>query len=171
MSRPRWLNDDEQGAWRAFYAASRVLFDQLDRELQRDSDMPHTYYEILVVLSEVPERELRMRELAELTRSSPSRLSHAVSRLEGRGWVRRRECLDDKRGQFAMLTGEGMAALVEAAPGHVEGVRTHLFDRLTPQQVDQLRAICEAVVDPLVPDHPLLRRQGAGTSGERKEGP
>jgi DNA-binding MarR family transcriptional regulator len=157
VSEPRWLSDDEQRAWRAFYAAGRVLFDQLDRELQRDSDMPHAYYELLVVLSEVPGRELRMRELAELTRSSPSRLSHAVARLEGRGWIRRRDCPDDKRGQFAMLTGEGMAALIEAAPGHVEGVRTHLFDRLTPQQVDHLRAICEAVVEPLAPDHPLLR--------------
>jgi DNA-binding MarR family transcriptional regulator len=157
VSERGWLNDGEQRAWRAFYAASKVLFDQLDRELQRDANMPHTYYEILVVLSEVPGRELRMRELAELTRSSPSRLSHAIARLEDRGWVRRRECPDDKRGQFATLTGEGLAALAAAAPGHVAGVRTHLFDRLTPAQVDQLRAICEVVVQPLAPDHPVAR--------------
>ena len=157
MAEPRWLDEDEQRAWRAFYAAGRVLFDQLDRELQRDADMPHAYYEILVVLSEVPGRELRMRELADLTRSSPSRLSHAVGRLEGRGWVSRRSCPDDKRGQFAALTDAGMAALVAAAPGHVEGVRTHLFDRLAPEQVEQLRVICEAVVEPLAPDHPFSR--------------
>lgn len=159
MSEPRWLNDGEQRAWRAFYAAGKVLFDQLDRELQRDANMPHAYYELLVVLSEVPGRELRMRELAELTRSSPSRLSHAIARLEDRGWVRRRECPDDKRGQFAALTGEGMAALTVAAAGHVEGVRAHLFDRLSPEQVDQLREICEAVVRPLAPDHPVSRER------------
>jgi DNA-binding MarR family transcriptional regulator len=164
------LDDDEQRAWRAFYAAGKVLFDQLDRELQRDSDMPHAYYEILVVLSEVSGGELRMRELADLTRSSPSRLSHAIARLEDRGWVRRRNCPDDKRGQFAALTEKGMAALVAAAPGHVAGVRAHLFDRLSPQQVDQLRAICEAVVEPLAPDHPVSRQRADSASADRKKG-
>lgn len=141
----RWLDADEQITWRAFYTATTQLIDRLDRELQRDAGMPHAYYEILVVLSESPGRSLRMSELADLTRSSRSRLSHAVTKLEARGWVRRRDCDDDKRGQFADLTDEGFAALAAAAPGHVETVRTHLFDPLTPEQLDQLRQISEAI--------------------------
>jgi DNA-binding MarR family transcriptional regulator len=142
---PRWLDDDEQRTWRAFYDAATGLLDRLDRELQRDAGMPHAYYEILVVLSETPQRALRMSELAEKTRSSRSRLSHAVAKLEASGWVSRRDCADDRRGQFAELTDRGFAALAEAAPGHVEGVRAHLFDRLTPTQVRQLREISEAL--------------------------
>jgi DNA-binding MarR family transcriptional regulator len=142
----RWLDAEEQRTWRAFLGATKLLFDQLDRELQRDAGMPHAYYEILVVLSEAPRRTLRMSELAALTRSSRSRLSHAVAKLEDKGWVHRRDCPTDRRGQLAELTTAGFAALVAAAPGHVEGVRTHLFDQLSPEQVAQLRQISEAVV-------------------------
>ena len=146
MAEPRWLTDEEQGAWRSFLAATRVVFAELDRELQRDAGMPHGYYTILVALSEAAERSLRMTELADVTGSSRSRLSHAVTRLEEAGWVRRRPCPSDRRGALATLTDEGMAVLVASAPGHVEGVRRHLFDRLTADQVAQLRAICDAVV-------------------------
>ena len=112
--------------------------------------MPHAYYEVLVRLSEAPERRLRMSELADATGSSRSRLSHAVARLEEAGWVRREECPTDRRGQLAVLTDEGFAVLAAAAPGHVEGVRRHLFDRLTPAQVEPLGRISEAVRDPLI---------------------
>ncbi len=145
----RWLNPDEQRTWRAFLAASRALMDTLDRELQRDAGMPHAYYEILVRLSEAPDRQLRMSELADATGSSRSRLSHAVARLEAAGWVRRMDCPTDRRGQIALLTDDGFATLAAAAPGHVEGVRRHLFDALSPAQVDQLRRISEALTDHL----------------------
>ncbi|HEY0698098.1 MAG TPA: MarR family transcriptional regulator [Micromonospora sp.] len=150
----RWLDADEQQTWRAFLDATRALMQTLDRELQRDAGMPHAYYEILVRLSETPGRRLRMTELAEVTGSSRSRLSHAVARLEESGWVHREECPSDRRGQVAVLTDDGYAALAAAAPGHVEGVRRHLFDPLSPAQVDQLRRISEALVDHLGPDRP-----------------
>src|SRR5882672_6261847 len=108
MTEPRWLDDDEQQTWRAFIAANRFLFDQLDRELQRDAGMPHAYYEILVRLSETEGRALRMSDLAQRTSSSRSRLTHAVDRLVERGWVRREDCPNDRRGQLAVLTDEGM---------------------------------------------------------------
>ncbi|MGW4499639.1 MarR family winged helix-turn-helix transcriptional regulator [Micromonospora sp. NPDC004336] len=145
----RWLDPDEQRTWRAFLTASRALMETLDRELQRDAGMPHAYYEILVRLSEAPQRQLRMSDLAEASGSSRSRLSHAVARLEAAGWVRREDCPTDRRGQIAVLTDEGFATLAAAAPGHVEGVRRHLFDALSPAQVDQLRRISEALVDHL----------------------
>ncbi|MBX7268218.1 MarR family transcriptional regulator [Micromonospora sp. Llam7] len=145
----RWLDPNEQRTWRSFLAASRALMDTLDRELQRDAGMPHAYYEILVRLSEAPARRLRMSELADASGSSRSRLSHAVARLEAAGWVRREDCPTDRRGQIALLTDEGFAALAAAAPGHVEGVRRHLFDALRPAQVDQLRRISEALTERL----------------------
>jgi DNA-binding MarR family transcriptional regulator len=148
----RWLDSDEQQTWRAFLAATRVVFEQLDREMQRDSSMPHGYYEILVRLSEAPERALRMSALADRSQSSRSRLSHAVARLEENGWVRRETCADDKRGQVARLTDDGFAALAAAAPAHVEGVRKHVFDPLTPEQVRQLREISTALVDAMAAD-------------------
>ncbi|NJC72106.1 MarR family transcriptional regulator [Planosporangium thailandense] len=149
MAEARWLDAEEQRTWRTFLGATHLLFDRLDRELQRDAGIPHAYYEILVRLSEAPERSLRMSELARHTGSSRSRLSHAVARLEERGWVARRDCATDKRGQLAVLTDDGYAALAAAAPGHVHGVRVHLFDALTPEQVRQLRQISEAIIGPL----------------------
>lgn len=120
----------------------------LEAQLQADSGMPHAYYELLVRLSEAPERRLRMSALAQAAGSSRSRLSHAVGQLEQRGWVRRESCPSDRRGQIALLTDEGFAELERAAPGHVEAVRRLLLDRLTPAQVRQLRDIGEAVRPP-----------------------
>lgn len=147
MSGTRWLEADEQRAWRAFLHATQRVFAELDRQLQRDSGMPHAYYEVLVHLSEAPGRALRMRELADRTQSSRSRLSHAVARLESAGWVERRACPTDRRGMYAALTDEGFAALEAAAPGHVETVRSTVFDPLSAEQVEQLRAICDTIRD------------------------
>ena len=147
----RWLDEREQRAWRAYLSASRLLMDTLDRELQRDAGMPHTYYEILVRLSEAPDRRLRMSELADALLGSRSRLSHAVARLEEAGWVRRVDCPTDRRGQFAELTDEGSRVLTAAAPGHVDGVRRHLLDALSPAQLRQLTEISEAVLANLDP--------------------
>jgi DNA-binding MarR family transcriptional regulator len=143
----RWLTADEQLAWRTFLIACHTLFSAVDAQLLRDSDIPHGYYEILVRLSETPGRALRMTQLAEASTSSKSRLSHAVARLEERGWVRRTDCPTDRRGQIAQLTDEGFAALAAAAPGHVDQVRRSLIDRLTPEQVEQLHEIGAAIID------------------------
>jgi len=163
VSEPRWLNDDEQHTWRAFLNASQLLLDQLDRELQRDADMPHAYFTILVALSESPGGRLRMGELAEITWSSASRLSHAVTRLEQRGWVRRTEVATDKRGHVAEISDEGMRVLKAAAAEHVGGVRAHLFDLLTDEQVRQLREISEIVMGHLAEHHPVAVRRARAT--------
>jgi DNA-binding MarR family transcriptional regulator len=131
--------------------ATRLLLDALDRQLHHDASMPHGYYEILVHLSEAPGRSVRMGELAERTRSSRSRLSHAVDRLEERGWIARGDCPTDRRGQLATLTETGFAALAAAAPEHVEAVRRHVIDRLSPQQIGQLEEICTAIIAGLEP--------------------
>ena len=142
---PRWLSADEQRAWRAFLAATQTLFSAVETQLQRASGIPLGYYEILVRLSEAEDRSLRMSKLAEVSTSSKSRLSHAVARLEERGWVERTACPTDRRGQVARLTDEGFAALEAAAPGHVDQVRQMVFDRLTPEQVAQLLAISQSI--------------------------
>ena len=145
MAEIRWLTEPEQRAWRAFIAAQRVVNSRIESQLQHDSGMPHTYYEILVRLNEAPEGRLRMSELALATNGSRSRLSHAVARLEASGWVRRQGVADDKRGQVAIITDEGVAVLEEAAPGHVGAVREAVFDVLTPEQVEALYDVCTAL--------------------------
>lgn len=149
MADEGWLTDDQLDTWLSYVAASSLLEAQLDRQLQRDSGLPHAYYQILAMLSEVPGRTLRMSDLAAITQSSQSRLSHAIARLERHGWVCRVPCPDDRRSTLARLTDDGFAVLAEAAPGHVATVRTHLFDRLSAEQVGQLREICRAVLDGL----------------------
>jgi DNA-binding MarR family transcriptional regulator len=147
----RWLDQDEQRAWRGLLESTRLLLDALDRQLTVQSAMQVGYYEILVNLSEAEGRSCRMGELAARTRSSRSRLSHAIDRLEERGWVSRGNCSTDRRGQTASLTDAGFAALAAAAPGHVEAVREYVIDRLTPEQVGQLEAITAAIIAGLEP--------------------
>ncbi|MGE5132806.1 MAG: MarR family winged helix-turn-helix transcriptional regulator [Gemmatimonadota bacterium] len=141
----RWLSAAEREAWVSFVLGCHAFFASVDGQLQRDAGMPLAYYEILVQLSEAPGRALRMSQLAGATSTSKSRVSHAVARLEERGWVRRRDCPTDRRGQIAELTDEGFGVLAAAAPGHVEHVRRILFDALSPEQVSQLHAIMEAI--------------------------
>jgi DNA-binding MarR family transcriptional regulator len=145
QTQTRWLTAEEQQTWRTFINACRRLFSEMDGHLQHVSGIPHAYYEILVRLSEAPGRELRMTQLADASTSSKSRLSHAVSRLEERGWIQRTACPTDRRGQVARLTDDGFAALAAAAPGHVEQVRAMVFDLLSPEQVRQLGEISAAI--------------------------
>lgn len=142
----RWLDADEHATWLTYVATSTLLDAALDRQLQRDAGMPLAYYLVLAMLSDAPGRTLRMSDLATMTQSSQSRLSHAVSRLEARGWVARRPCPHDRRSTLAHLTDAGFDALAEAAPGHVAAVRAHLFDKLSDEQVRQLRDILGPVL-------------------------
>lgn len=156
---PRWLDDDEKRLWIGWVFATRLFWEEVERDLAQDADMPFGYYDILVMLSESPERRLRMSELADGTQSSRSRLSHAVNRLEGLGWVRRESCPEDRRGQVAVLTDAGFAALAAAAPHHVDSVRAHLFDVLSAEQLAQLEGITETLLDHLLP---LVAARGDG---------
>ena len=155
MSEPRWLNDDEQRAWRRLAAVMTLLPAALDAQLQRDATLTHFAYFTLAMLSEAPGRALRMSELAARSSASPSRLSHTVARLEDRGWVKRQRSTEDGRGQVAELTDDGYAALVATAPGHVTAVRELVLDALTPEQVAQLNEICTAVLTRVDPDGTL----------------
>ncbi|MDP1876700.1 MAG: MarR family transcriptional regulator [Actinomycetota bacterium] len=145
----RWLTEEEQRSWRAWLSASLLLGDQLSRDLQAQHGLTIADYEILVHLSETPLRRLRMSELAEATLSSRSRLSHQIDRMEKAGLVEREVCASDRRGSFAVLTAQGWDVLVDAAPAHVESVRTHLVDVLTPKEFTALGAACQRVVDHL----------------------
>jgi DNA-binding MarR family transcriptional regulator len=147
----KWLSADEQRAWLAWLGASELLMASLDAQLQRDAGFPHAYYAILAQLSAAEGRTLRMSDLAFVVNSSPSRLSHAVGKLEDRGWVTRRPSPNDKRSTLCTLTDLGFEVLEEQAPGHVAAVRKALFDPLTKEQVAQLEQICTAVLDGLDP--------------------
>ncbi|MFD5520472.1 MarR family winged helix-turn-helix transcriptional regulator [Streptomyces sp. NPDC127066] len=155
----RWLTAAEQHAWRSYLSASSLLEDAIDRRLQAEAGMPHLYYSILAKLSEAPERRLRMTDLAEAQKITRSRLTYAVTRLEKDGTVRREGCPTDRRGHMAVLTDEGMALLERVAPGHVETVRTAIFDHLTPEQVRQLDEICGTITR-------AIQGGNSGTPGE-----
>jgi len=151
MSEPRWLNEAEMAAWLPLVRLVTLLPQALDRQLRDEAGISHVYYQILAMLSGAPDRSLRMSELARLTAISVSRLSHAVASLEERGWVTRSTCTQDRRGQFAQLTDAGLRVLEETAPGHVAEVRRLVFDRLSPEQVAQLRDLA-ATLAAALPD-------------------
>ncbi|MFN8169657.1 MAG: MarR family transcriptional regulator [Candidatus Nanopelagicales bacterium] len=145
----RWLTPEQQRHWRAYIAATELLQDRLSRELQTAHGLTMADYEILVRLSEAPDRQLRMSQLADITLSSRSRLSHQIDRMEKAGLVRREACESDRRGAHAVLTEHGWETLVEAAPTHVSGVREHFVDQLSEKEFAALGRALAIVADHL----------------------
>jgi DNA-binding MarR family transcriptional regulator len=146
-----WLTDAERAAWVRLIAIVELLPGALDAQLRKDAGMSHFDYFALAMLSEAPDRTLRMTELATLTNATLPRLSHVIKRLEGRGLVERVPCPDDGRATNAVLTQAGWGSVVEAAPGHVALARELVIDRLTSPQVEQLRTLGDAVLAALDP--------------------
>ncbi|MCC2592632.1 MarR family transcriptional regulator [Tessaracoccus sp. OS52] len=148
----KWLDNDERAAWVRLAALVELLPGVLDTQLRRDADLTHFEYFSLAMLSEAPERTLRMTALAGRVNATLSRLSHVVSRLEDRGLVRRFPCPGDRRATNAQLTEAGWDKVVESAPGHVTNVRENVIDALTPQQVQQLHQIADQILDRIDPE-------------------
>lgn len=160
-SGPQWLSQDELVAWLRLIALLELIPGVLDSQLRRDAGLTNFEYYVLAMLSEAPDRTLRMTALAAQTNATLSRLSHVVRRLEGRGLVERFPCPDDARATNARLTADGWHAVVHAAPGHVANVRRHIIDALTPEQLSQLTGIADAVlqrVDPTGAMTPMYQR-------------
>jgi DNA-binding MarR family transcriptional regulator len=147
----RWLDENERAAWLRLVAVVELLPGALDAQLRRDSQLTHYDYFVLAMLSEAPERTLRMTALAQRTNATLPRLSHVVRRLEERDLVERFPCPEDGRATNARLTPAGWDEVVAAAPGHLAAVRHHVFDALEPVQVEQLRQICDALLTTLDP--------------------
>jgi DNA-binding MarR family transcriptional regulator len=146
MGSMEWLTDEQQAAWRPFIALLLRLPAALDAQLQRDAGITNFDYLVLSGLSESPGRTLRMSELAAIANSSLSRLSHVVSRLEAKGWVRREPCPGDGRFINAVLTDEGWQKVAATAPGHVSAVRELLVAPLSAEEFRQLGAISARVL-------------------------
>ncbi|WP_308014975.1 MarR family winged helix-turn-helix transcriptional regulator [Nocardia coffeae] len=151
VSEPQWLEPEQARTWRAYIDASRLLQGAMERQLSRDSGIGFADFEILVALSEAPDRRLRMAEVADRIMTTRGGVSRALARLVRAGWAERVDCEDDGRGVWAVLTAAGWEKLVETAPGHVETVRKHLFDALTPDEVGRLGDVLSRVVEHMDP--------------------
>ncbi len=141
---PKWLSPKELKAWRSYIIASRRLWDAMECDLS-PHDLSMSDYEILVHLSEAPDRQARMSELAACAMISKSRLSHRMKVMEKAGWVRREVCKVDKRGQNAIMTEKGWKAIVKAAPDHLASIRGRFIDHLTAKDQEDLARIFERV--------------------------
>jgi DNA-binding MarR family transcriptional regulator len=151
---PRWLEADQQRSWRAFAVGVTLLLDRLDADLQRTFDLSLTEYEILVRLSERPERSMRMAQLADALAHSRSRVTHTVARMQKAGLVARSTSPEDGRGIVCTLTERGHDLLVEAAPVHVQGVRDYLVDLADRDDFAAVGRVMNAVTDALIECHP-----------------
>jgi len=141
-----WLSAEQQVTWRAFLGATTLLMDRLDRDLRAAHDLSMAEYEVLVRLSEAPDRSIRMAELAAALAHSRSRVTHTISRLEKDGLVQRGQCSTDGRGVSAILTDRGFAALEQAAHTHVRGVHAYLVENASDDEFKVLGAVMQRVV-------------------------
>lgn len=137
----RWLTEVELQSWLKLAGVMLKLNPALDSQLQRDSELTHFDYLCLAMLSEKDDRVLRMSDLAARTNASLSRLSHVITKLEGRGWVKRLPCKDSRRVTMVHLEDAGYSVLVDAAPGHVENVRSLVYDGLGEADVEAINRI------------------------------
>ncbi len=142
----KWLTAAEVNSWLSVARLMTWLPWSIDQQLQRDSNLAMVEYQVLAMLSESPERTMRMSSLAEVTNASLSRLSHLVKRLEGRGLVRREPDPADGRFTNAILTGKGFQTLADAAPGHVAHVRSLVIDVLSPEQLRRLGLAADRIM-------------------------
>lgn len=147
----RWLDDGEQRAWRAYQRMQGQLAARLNRQLQADSGLSLADYEVLVLLTDVPEACVRPFEMQRRLQWEQSRLSHHLTRMQRRGLIERRECDEDGRGALIVLTEAGRMAIEAAAPGHVGAVRSLFFDGLTRDQVQMLETLATEVLNRLEP--------------------
>ncbi|MBD8868892.1 MarR family winged helix-turn-helix transcriptional regulator [Nocardioides donggukensis] len=150
----RWLDPEQQRAWRAFCVGTTLLFDRLDDELRAEVGIGMNEYEVLVRLSEAEDNRMRMSTLADAMCFSRSRITHTIARMQRDGLVERTAACDDGRGIIAQLTDRGMSTLVEAAPTHVSGVRAHIVDLAEAGDFAALGRVMDAVVDQLAAAHP-----------------
>ncbi|HET9646748.1 MAG TPA: MarR family transcriptional regulator [Microlunatus sp.] len=151
QTEPQWLTAEEREAWLGLLGVSLLLPSLLDSQLQRDAGLTTFDYLVLAMLSEAPDRTLQLKTLARVANGSLSRLSHTVTRLERRGWVRRETSPTDGRATVAVLTDEGYAKIVETAPGHVDLVRRVVFDALQPEDVPDLGRSMGAILSAIDP--------------------
>lgn len=160
VDQPHWLTSEERATWLALASVLEVLPGALDAQLQRDAGLTFFEYMVLAMLSEQPDRTLRLSRLAAVTNGSLSRLSHVVSRLEREGYLRRTESPQDRRAKDAVLTDAGWDKVVATAPGHVEHVRSLVIDPLSRAQQADLRAIGERIIGAVDPGGARLPVRG-----------
>jgi len=131
------LTRSELRSWVKLIGGIKALLDALDRQLRTEAGMSHDDYLILSRLHRAPDRSMGMGELASAVEFSPSRLSHAVDRLEGDGWLCRVRSTADRRVIDATLTEEGLAKVEEVSPDHLALVRRLVFENLGPERAGQ----------------------------------
>jgi DNA-binding MarR family transcriptional regulator len=124
----------------------RNLDRALDLQLQRNSGISASEYEVLIAIDQSPERQLRIKDIAVYISWEKSRVSHLVTRMERRGLVDRTECPTDARGSWIGLTSQGRRAVFGAMRGHVQAVRRYFFDMLREGDAAMLDALSERVV-------------------------
>lgn len=135
MDGVQWLSESEQEMWRGYLDSTRLLLRALDRRLDLEAEISFADYEVLALLSEAPQRRLRMSDIAEAAVTTRSGVTRAVNRLADMGWLRRIPCPEDKRGSFAELTESGLTKVQSTAPVHVAALRRNVFDLLSPRDV------------------------------------
>jgi DNA-binding MarR family transcriptional regulator len=143
------LNDDEELVWRSLMRLVFTLRPALDEDLQRSCGLSSTEYSVLMHLSESPDRQLRMSDLADRTSLSPSRISRVIDVMARAGLVERRPGTGsgDGRNTYAAVTRSGLAALRRAWPHHLRSVRQHAFDHLTPEETRFLGCILRRLAE------------------------
>jgi DNA-binding MarR family transcriptional regulator len=145
MAKPEPLNDQEQLFWRALMRIVLVLPRQLDRDMVQAVGVTANEYTTIMNLSEAPNREMRMADLANATGLSASRTTRLVDDLVTRGFVIKRASSVDGRGNIAKLTPKGMAKLKMAWPAHLASVRDRVFDHLDPRAIENAAEVLNAL--------------------------
>lgn len=170
----RWLDPHQQRMWRAIHRGMALVTDHLDRDLGAAHGLSLSEYEVMVRLSEAPDRRMRMSVLAEQVVHSRSRLTHTVSRMETKGLVRRCKADGDGRGVQCMLTDHGFDTLARAAPAHVESVRKRMVDVLDAEQFDVLgeafAQLAEAIEGPTTQPGSAPEAAAQGTAADAVPG-
>jgi DNA-binding MarR family transcriptional regulator len=133
-------------AWRSFLTAHAGLIDRLGEEMEAETGLPLPWYEVLLLIYESDDRQLRMHELAESRLLSRSAMTRFVDRMEAAGLVHRETCVSDRRGTFVTATDLGKKRFREAGRVHLRGIEEHFARRVAEAEAATLTTMMDRIV-------------------------
>ena len=133
------LSSSDRDLWRSFRHVAHRLNAAIESDLLSATKISAADHGILTRLAEKEAQGARQQELCDSMRWDRTRLSHHLTRMEGRGLVQRSKL--EGGGIWVSITDEGERMRQSAAPIHDETVLKCFTSKLTKTQREQLTSI------------------------------
>jgi DNA-binding MarR family transcriptional regulator len=154
-------------AWYASLQATLRSLDRIERDVEQETGIPLSWYELLIYLAKCHHERCQMSQLAASLLVSRGGATRIVARMEEEGLVRREIPPENRRVTFAVITPKGLETAERVRPVHEAAVRRYFSDAFDEDAARALRDTSIAVLRQLGEEHVWLIEdlQGADAAG------